>query len=464
MPARYSKSVFILLKSHYFMIIEKLQKLGMAASYDSCGGAKEKGLREYGIPYEYQNFIYNCTQSSENSFTNRAMQSYNNKKEKKLYEQNKISEENKKELWNKMSKVLPTSEKESLNKPNKCLLFKVLQDNTCMHDCKYCVNTTCKEKVSLEPKELANSFEYFWKNGYTTGLFLSSAVHATAESSTEKMIASAKLLRERGYKGYIHMKVLPDAPEYLIQEMALYANRLSINIEASTTQGFMELTSTKDYKEGILRRVRTLDKLKTKSDREGKQSDGWFCDTNEISNGIDLRLKSFTTQIIVGANHETDKDILSRMNSLYESTQLYRTYFSAFSPVEGTPLQNKTPESKTREHRLYEVDWLLRIYGFSKKTIETGLNDFGNLPRTQNVKESIAIANKQIFPLDLNYCTKEELLLVPGFGPRTVEKILELREEKKINNFEDLLKVGVRIKQAKKYLNIEGKQTNLLIF
>ena len=447
------------------MILEKLQKLGMAASYDSCGGGKEKSLRDYGIPYEYQNFIYNCTQSSENVFTRKVMDYANSSKSNngtKLYEHKEVTSQEKKELWNKMARVLPTSKKELLNKPNKCLLMKVLQDNTCVHDCSYCVNTTCKQKVTLEPKELADSFEYLWKNGYTTGLFLSSAVHKSAESSTEKMIASTRILRERGYKGYIHMKVLPDTPDYQIKEMALYANRLSVNIEAATTQGLEELTSTKDYKEGILRRISTLDSIKRKSDKEKTNNSNWFCDTGSVENGTDLRFKSFTTQIIVGANEETDQNILDRMNSLYEETSLYRTYFSAFSPVEGTGLQKRKAEDKTREHRLYETDWLLRVYGFTKRTIESALNDFGNLPRTQAVKESIAIANKQIFPLDLNSATREELLLVPGFGPKTVEKVLQVREEKKIKEFNDLLKVGVRISKAKNYLNIEGKQMNLI--
>lgn len=451
------------------MILQKLQKLGMAASYDSCGGTKEKSYRDYGIPYEYQNFIYNCTQTSENVFVKKAFEGKNYSKSiqnKKLYEREEVTEEQKKELWNKMSKHLPSSKQESLNKPNKCLLVKVLQDNSCMHDCKYCVNTTCKEKVALEPKELADSFEILFKKGYTTGLFLSSAVHGDALQSTERMIASVRLLRERGYKGYIHMKVLPDAPEYLIEEMALYANRLSVNIEAATSTGFSELTSTKDYKEGILKRVRTLDKIKTKADKEGKgkQKFGWFCDSEDIVNGEDLRLKSFTTQIILGANEETDKDVLHRMNSLYEETSLYRTYFSAFSPVEKTPLENKKGENKLREHKLYEADWLFRIYGFDKKTIESGLNDFGNFSFACDVKESITIAKKDLFPLDPNTATKEELLLVPGFGPKTVEKVMQIREEKRIREFEDLISEGVRVVKAKTYLNTEGKQLSLVSF
>ena len=449
------------------MILEKLQKLGMAASYDSCGGAKEKSFREYGIPYEYQNFIYNCTNSSENVFVKKMIKRGKGKENiqnKKLYEKEEINEEIKKEAWKKMSRTLPTSQQESLNKPNKCLLTKILQTNSCMHDCAYCVNTTCKEKVSITPLELANSYEYLWKKGYTTGLFLSSAVKKDSIRSTEEMIATTKILRERGYNGYIHLKVLPDAPEYLVKEAALYANRMSVNIESATNQGFSELTSTKDYKEGVLRRIGALDNLKRKVIREEKYNSNWFCDSNEIVNGKDMRFRSFTTQLIVGANSETDEDILNRVNSLYEETELYRTYFSAFSPVEGTKLMNKKPENKIREHRLYEVDWLLRIYGFSKKLISQGLNEEKNFSLTTNVKESIALMRKDLFPLDPNTATYNELLLVPGFGPKTVEQIIQNREKKKIKEFEDLVKLGVRLNKAKSFLRVEGKQLNLMSF
>ena len=445
------------------MILEKLQKLGMAASYDSCGGSKEKSFREYQIPYEYQNFIYNCTNSSENVFVKKMIKT-NSRENKKLYEKEELNEEIKKEAWNKMSRHLPTCKQDSLNKPNKCLLTKVLQTNSCLHDCAYCVNTTCKEKVSITPLELANSYEYLWKKGYTTGLFLSSAVKKDSVTSFEEMIATTKILRERGYTGYIHLKVLPDTPEYLVKEAALYANRMSVNIESATNQGFSELTSTKDYKEGVLRRISALDNLKRKVIREEKSNSGWFCDSSEVVNGQDLRFRSFTTQIIVGANSETDEDVLSRVNSLYEETQLYRTYFSAFSPVEGTKLMDKKPENKMREHRLYEVDWLLRIYGFSKKLISQGLNDEKNFSLATDVKESIALARKDLFPLDPNTASYNELLLVPGFGPKTVQMIIKNREKKRIREFEDLIKLGVRVNKAKGFLKVEGKQLNLMSF
>jgi|GEM_PF-2361129 len=447
------------------MILKKLQKLGLSAKYDSCGGGKEKSFREYAIPYKYQPFIYNCTQSSENVFVNKMLERGSQKKEnQKLYEKNIPSEQEKKEAWNFMKKNLPESKNKALNKTNKCLLVKILQDNACMHDCKYCSNTTCKEKVSIEPNELASAYETLWRKGYTTGLFLSSAVHGSPENSTEKMIATARILRERGYKGYIHTKVLPDTPEYLIKEMALYANRLSVNIEATTPSGFEELTTTKDYKSGVLKRLNTLDKLKREADKQNNCSQGWFCDSHEITNGEEYRFKSFTTQIILGANYETDSDVINRMDSLYEETSLYRTYFSAFSPVEGTALEKHYPENKKREHRLYEADWLFRVYGFDKKTIEKGLNEKGNFSLGQNVKQSIAVSMPELFPLDPNTATKKELLLIPGLGPKSADKILEIREKKPVKTLNDLESKGIRIGQAKTFILAQGVQKTLFSF
>ncbi len=439
------------------MILEKLQKLGMAASFDSCGGTKEKSFREYGIPHEYQNFIHNCTQTSENTFAGQIKNTgfkHRADPRKNLYEKSTVSSLEKEE----MKKQMPSQMQSRLGK---CLLMKVLADNTCVHDCKYCVNTTCKEKLALEPKELADSFLYLHNKGFVTGLFLSSAVHKSPEESTERMIAGMRMIRDRGYRGYIHAKVLPETPDYLVRELALYANRLSVNLESATTQGMEELTSTKNYQNGIIKKVRTLDSLQRESDRQNPKTFGWFCDSEDTANGEDFRLKSFTTQIILGANEENDLDVLNRMDNLYAETKLYRTYFSAFTPVEGTCLSSKTPENKTREHRLYETDWLMRIYGFDKKLITSGLDEHNFLPTAQDVKQSIAIANKHIFPLDLNSSTREELLLVPGFGPKTVDKIIQVREEKRIKELSDLMDYGVRVGKAKTYLNIEGKQTNL---
>jgi len=450
------------------MILQKLQKLGMAATYDSCGGTKQKSHREWGVPAEYQNFIHNCTQTSENTFVNQAGKrkgKYKAEKGKKLYEKSIPSKEKIDSMRSNMKGFLGNNSNKRLNKANKCLLFKVLQDDSCMHDCKYCINNSCKKRKpeTLEPRELALSFEQLQKRGLATGLFLSSAVHGDAEKSTQRMIDSIKLVRQRGYKGYIHSKVLPETPQHLIEEMAFYSNRLSLNVEASTSSGFEELTSTKKYKQDILKKVRKLNSLKQKSDKQGKRS-CWFWDTKPINEGEDFRFSSFTTQIILGANDETDKDVIKRMDSLYEETDLYRTYFSAFTPVEGSPLEERIGQNPKREHRLYEVDFLFRIYGFDKKTVLRGVGENNNLSIGHDVKQSIAASIPDLFPLDPNTATEKELLLIPGLGPKSVDKILQVREDKQIRELNDLVEEGIRVKKSQKFLSTEGKQTNLFAF
>ncbi len=450
------------------MILEKLQKLGIAAKYDSCGGSKQKNFREYGIPYQYQNFIHNCTQTSENVFIKKVMSFNKNSKNKKLklYEKDTPSEREKNTVRKTMEPFLNSAGNKRLNKANKCLLLKVLQDNACTHDCKYCLNNSCKskEKVMLEPTELANSFLHLHKKGMTTGLFLSSAVRGNAEKSTEKMLESIKQIRNRGYQGYIHTKVLPETPQHLIEEMGLYSNRMSLNIEAGTSQGFQELTSTKKYKQDILKKVRKLDSLKKKCNKKISSDGCWFFDDTKIQNGTDSRFKSFTTQIILGANEETDKDIVKRVDSLYENTDLYRTYFSAFSPVDGTQLEKRVAQNGKREHRLYEVDWLFRIYGFNKKLVLSGLNEKNNFSLGYDVKQGIALAHPELFPIDPNTATREELLIIPNFGPKTVNRILDFREKKTIKTFNDLEEEGIRFRKAKNFIELEGKQTSLINF
>ncbi len=452
------------------MILEKLQKLGIAASFDSCGGSKNKSHKEWGVPIQFQPFIHNCTQTSENVFVAKIQKNnFKNEKEKKLYQKTKLTEDQIKKTREQMKSFLGVVDNKivnkKLNQANKCLLFKVLQSNICTHDCKYCINNSCKKRTiaNLEPKELALSFEYLQKQGLATGLFLSSAVKKDAETSTQKMIDSIKLVRQRGYKGYIHTKVLPETPKHLIEEMAFYSNRLSLNIEASTKLGFEELTSTKKYSTDILKKIRILNTLKKKSDNLDKKN-CWFWDDKQIDEGVDLRFSSFTTQIILGANEETDKDIIKRMNFLYETTELYRTYFSAFNPVEGSPLEKRNAQNTKREHRLYETDFLFRIYGFDKKIILKGLNENNNFSLGHDVKQSIASAMPELFPLDPNTATKKELFLVPGLGPKSVEKILQIREEKNLNKLNDLAEEGIRIKKSQKFINLDGIQKKLFDF
>lgn len=369
--------------ANYSVILEKLKKLGSAASWDSCGGVKQKSMRKSGIPASYASFVHDCSNTSES-----------------------------------------------------CRLMKVLQSNKCIHDCKYCVNSSCSgSKAELAPEEVAKSFVSLNKSGMVEGLFLSSAVTGEADRTAEKIIESARILREKfRFKGYIHLKVLPTMSKHLVFEMAGLASRLSLNLEAPNKARMHELGSTKDYHNDLEKRL------------------GWIGEAK--SKGL---LQSFTTQLILGAAGETDWEVLSRMDSLYKKTQLHRTYFSAFQPVHGTGMENSLPEKPAREHQLYQSDWLLRVYGFKLGEIKLALNDNERFGNVRDVKFEIAANNPNLFPVDVNCASREELLRVPGIGPKGVEKILTAREHRKFSELKQLKKAAI-LKRAAPFIQVGGSR------
>ena len=366
------------------MLLEKLQKLGAAASWDSCGAVKQKSLRKSKIPAKYNSFVHDCSGTSES-----------------------------------------------------CRLFKALQSNSCTHDCRYCINSSCRQrKVSLKPQEVAQTFVSLAGKNYIQGLFLSSGVAGNAERAGEKMIESARLIRrEHGFRGYIHLKVLPTMPKHQIEQMAELADRLSLNLEAPSKSRFSELGSTKQYKSDLEKRLKWIDGLGGKS-----------------------RMKSFTTQFVLGAAGESDAEILGAMDRLYESTSLWRTYFSAFEPVKGTAFENRKREPKIREHRLYQADWLLRVYGFKLKEVKAALNEQGNLSPHRDVKIAAAVNTPEKFPVDVNNAGREELLKVPGIGPVGADRILKAREQGRIRETWQLKECGVIAMRALPFVQLEKER------
>ncbi len=376
------------------MLLQKLQRLGMAASWDSCGSGKQKNPRKSIVPVQYRAFIHECSQTQQE------------------------------------------------RKP--CRLMKILQSNNCIHECKYCANSTkCNKKTELKPKELVQAFNFLTKKRLVQGLFLSSAVTRDADTTAEKIIESARILRfKAGFKGYIHLKVLPGMSKEKIREMAELADRLSLNIEVPDGEFLSEIAPTKNFSNDLEKRLKWINELKEK--------------------GI---LKSFTTQFIAGATKETDLNILKKMHSLYKKTKLYRSYFSAFEPVKGTSLEKTKPENPWREHRLYQADWLLRIYGFKLRELKLALDSNGMLSLHKDPKMAIAVNCPNKHPLDPNNATKEELLQVPGIGPKAAEKIEAMKKTAQLTDFNELKKCGVILQRAMPFLQLEGKrQTRITAF
>lgn len=314
-----------------------------------------------------------------------------------------------------------------------CRLFKTLMDNNCAFDCKYCPNARgCNtKKASYKPEELAGLFDYLHKQLKVDGLFLSSGIAGDPDKITERMIEAVSLLRGKyGFNGYVHFKVLPGTSYELIKQASELATRLSINIEAPNKAVLNELTSCKDYKIDILRRQAWISRF----DLPGGQ----------------------TTQMIIN-DLATDKDILKMVDWEYMNLNLSRVYFSAFRPVKGTPLENAEPGSLVRQNRLYNVDFLLRAYGYKIKEFDLVMGA-GMLPR-QDPKLALAQATFES-PLDINEASYDELIRVPGVGPKTARKIVESKV--KITKYEQLHELGGWIKRAKPFIEVGGKRQAML--
>ena len=262
------------------------------------------------------------------------------------------------------------------------------------------------------------------------------------------MIKTVEILRRcYGFEGYIHLKILPGAPFDCVEEGCKLASRVSLNMEAPTAEHLARLSSKKDLDRDIVERMRWIKQLMATDER--------------------LLPSGQTTQFVVGAAGETDRDILHTTGALYREIELRRVYFSAFRPVTGSPLERLSPASPQREHRLYQADWLLRIYGFSPQEIELALGERGNLPLTKDPKLAIAQKQPWLFPVDVNRASYDELLHVPGIGPLSARRIIEARSEHSIFSLEQLKKMRVVTKRAASFIWFQGmltweKQTSFL--
>ncbi len=320
-------------------------------------------------------------------------------------------------------------------------LFKVLMTNCCSNDCFYCQNsTTClnkgnNKKTAFTPQELVHTFLEFYKRNYVEGLFLSSGITGDPEIVMEDMIEVGRVLRDQNqFKGYVHMKVLPGSSMSSIKELGRYADRLSLNLEAPTKGFLSEFSTTKDFNTDLITRL------------------AWM-------HGMNERAKlpaGLTTQMIVGGNEATDHDIITTSHGMYKRFGLKRVYFSAFYPIKGSPLERHQATPLMREHRLYQVDWLLRCYGFKVNDVLPGKGC--NLPMDIDPKLHFALQKRNdLFPVEINDATYDQLLLVPGIGPRSAKRILSLRNAGIVmEKLSMLKKIGVVVKRAQPFIKISG--------
>ncbi len=332
----------------------------------------------------------------------------------------------------------------AFTKDGRCVsLFKTLYTNHCTHQCSYCTNAAnCSNKskaFSYTPEELARITLSLYRSNYIEGLFLSSGAGRDEDHITERMVETARLLRQKhAFSGYIHLKVLPGCARSHIQEAIELADRVSINLEAASASHMSEICATKSYENDILQRQRYIRDMLSDSAKNSKT----FLPAGQ------------TTQLVVGATGESDEEIFKRVLYEYKEIGVKRAYYSAFSPQRGTPFENKKAQPLWREHRLYQMDWLFRVYHFQPREIHHAFNENGFL---NNADPKMAIAREFMDkPLDPNTAAFQELLRVPGIGPRSAQKIVAFRKRQPIVAKAELAAMGIRIKRAAPFLKING--------
>ena len=327
-------------------------------------------------------------------------------------------------------------------------LLKILMTNYCIYDCKYCINRKDNdiERAILTPDEIVKLTINFYRRNYIEGLFLSSGIIKNADYTMELMIAVAKKLRlEEKFNGYIHMKVIPGASRQLINEIGLYVDRVSVNIEFAENRALKLLAPDKKPTDistsmGLIRK----NMLENAEDKRLFKSTPSFIPAGQ------------TTQMIIGASGESDYAILSRSENLYKNFDLKRVYYSGYVPVNKSGILVSADQSvpMIREHRLYQADWLLRFYDFRADEILNEKDPF--VDPFLDPKTNWAIKNSHLFPIEINKASYKELLRVPGIGVTSAKRIVMTRKYSTIR-YEHLKKLGIVIKRAKYFITVNGE-------
>jgi len=341
-------------------------------------------------------------------------------------------------------------------------LLKILFTNDCVYDCEYCVNRRSAdvERASFEPEELAKLTIEFYRRNYIEGLFLSSAVQISPDHTAERILKCLKLLREEyGFAGYIHAKIIPGVSQEIVHQIGLLADRLSINIELPTKESLGLLAPQKKPK-NIFAPMKQI--TQTLAERNLLKGPGnMFKNDLSLSTTRKRSKEKFapagqTTQMIIGATPESDRQIVKTSENLYRTFSMKRVYYSAYIPVTSSPLLPTpfTAPPLARGHRLYQADWLLRFYGFSADEILDEKNPFLDLD--MDPKISWALRNIEKFPMEINKASMEELLRIPGIGTTSAMRIVRQRKLAAIR-FDDLKKIGVVVKRAKYFITCCGR-------
>ncbi|SEL81946.1 putative DNA modification/repair radical SAM protein [Sphingomonas palmae] len=324
-------------------------------------------------------------------------------------------------------------------------LLKILLTNSCIFDCHYCINRKSSNvrRARFTAQEVVNLTLSFYRRNYIEGLFLSSGIISSPDYTMEQIVEVARSLREdHHFRGYIHLKTIPDADPELVHQAGLYADRVSINVELPTSSGLKRLAPEKDEAriEGAMRGVKAS--IADLTDAKAKyKSAPRFAPAGQ------------STQMIVGADAATDGDIVGKASQLYDRFNLRRVYYSAFSPIPDAsavlPLQRPP---LMREHRLYQSDWLMRFYEFQPHEVVAATDAAtGMLPLDIDPKLAWALKFREHFPVDVNRAPREALLRVPGLGTKAVKNILASRRWRRLR-LDDVARLTVSIAKIRPFI------------
>lgn len=307
-------------------------------------------------------------------------------------------------------------------------MLKVLMHGTCTYDCAYCAVRAARERFSFSPAELAETFLSLHREGMADGLFLSSGIARDVDTVMHDIVETGERLRRAGYTGYLHLKVLPGAARSDIRDAARVANRISINLEAPSADRLSGIAGVKDYRNDIQKRQ------------------AWVADAMPDRH---------TTQLVVGAAGETDREIFTCVREQYRRVRPVRIYYSAFRALAGTPLEGQPDTPAWRAHRWYQIDHLLREYRIDPGELDQIFDPAGNLA-DRDPKAALAEGMRGV---DVNTASRYDLLRVPGIGPTGADRILRERKLRHFESLRDLKPLGIRTRWAADYLTFRGERT-----
>ncbi len=323
-------------------------------------------------------------------------------------------------------------------------LLKILLTNHCIFDCHYCINRKSSNvaRARFTPQEVVDLTLNFYRRNYIEGLFLSSGIVKSANHTMEQLVEVARILREEhDFRGYIHLKTIPEADAEIIHAAGLYADRVSINVELPTQAGLTRLAPDKNAGqiEGAMGRTKARI-IEAKDERKRFRHAPRFAPAGQ------------STQMIVGADDANDAAIIGKASRLYGDFGLRRVYYSAFSPIPDASavLPLKRPPL-LREHRLYQSDWLMRFYGFAPQEVADAAEADGNLPLDIDPKLAWALKFRDSFPVDVNRAPRELLLRVPGLGTKAVARILASRRHRRLR-LDDVARLTVSVAKVRPFI------------